>query len=236
MPGIMPDPSLALTVTPTGAGASRYRRRPCRLQPAGRRRVRRRLLRRVAAPGRDVEKSGDGHGSSHLREAGVGGAVHAWERSIFGRGRARCQWGGGCGAGAGAGETGRRQGRRHERGGQATRAGNTRGRYGRGCDRQVRAPAAADDPWSNYRKRMEETGEGVAESAARAASDVRVVLGRLRRRLREVAGMQDLRPPNCPRSAGSAPTGPRRPARWPPPRGYVRSRWPRHSPCSTSRG
>lgn len=42
--------------------------------------------------------------------------------------------------------------------------------------------------------RMEETGEGVAESAARAASDVRVVLSRLRRRLREVAGIQDLTP------------------------------------------
>jgi DNA-binding MarR family transcriptional regulator len=41
---------------------------------------------------------------------------------------------------------------------------------------------------------MNESSEGAAESATRAASDVRVVVGRLRRRLREVAGADDLTP------------------------------------------
>ncbi|GHH72872.1 MarR family transcriptional regulator [Streptomyces sulfonofaciens] len=41
---------------------------------------------------------------------------------------------------------------------------------------------------------MDEITEGVSPSAVRAARDVRVVFTRLRRRLREVAGMRDLTP------------------------------------------
>ncbi|KPI03239.1 transcriptional regulator, MarR family [Actinobacteria bacterium OK074] len=41
---------------------------------------------------------------------------------------------------------------------------------------------------------MEPTPDGVSDSAAGAARDIAVVVGRLRRRLREVAGDQDLTP------------------------------------------
>jgi len=41
---------------------------------------------------------------------------------------------------------------------------------------------------------MDQTPEGVSESAARAARDLRVVFSRLRRRIREVAGDDDLTP------------------------------------------
>lgn len=41
---------------------------------------------------------------------------------------------------------------------------------------------------------MDESTEGISESAVRAASDVRVVFSRLRRRLRELAGDEDLTP------------------------------------------
>ncbi|MER6123746.1 MarR family transcriptional regulator [Streptomyces sp. NPDC001795] len=41
---------------------------------------------------------------------------------------------------------------------------------------------------------MDQNPEGVSESAARAARDLRVVFSRLRRRIREVAGDDDLTP------------------------------------------
>ncbi|MFJ5528743.1 MarR family winged helix-turn-helix transcriptional regulator [Streptomyces sp. NPDC093261] len=41
---------------------------------------------------------------------------------------------------------------------------------------------------------MDQNPEGVSESAARAARDLRVVFSRLRRRIREVAGDEDLTP------------------------------------------
>ncbi|WP_371477989.1 MarR family winged helix-turn-helix transcriptional regulator [Kitasatospora sp. NBC_00315] len=41
---------------------------------------------------------------------------------------------------------------------------------------------------------MDETSEGISESAVRAASEVRVVFSRLRRRLRELAGAEGLTP------------------------------------------
>jgi len=43
-------------------------------------------------------------------------------------------------------------------------------------------------------QRLAEPPEGISDSAARAARDVRVVFSRLRRRIREVAGDQDLTP------------------------------------------
>ncbi|GAA5001500.1 MarR family winged helix-turn-helix transcriptional regulator [Kitasatospora paranensis] len=41
---------------------------------------------------------------------------------------------------------------------------------------------------------MDETIDGISESAARAASDLRVVFGRLRRRLREIRDSNELTP------------------------------------------
>jgi hypothetical protein len=67
---------------------------------------------------------------------------------------------------------------------------------------------------------MTQEATKISESAVRAARDLRVVVSRVRRKLKEISDARELTPSQT--SVLSRPSG------------SARNQWPRRSPCSTS--
>lgn len=81
-----------------------------------------------------------------------------------------------------------------------------------------------------------EAAEGISQSAARAALDLRVAFSRLRRRIREVSETDDLTPSQVSALTLVSKSGAATASALAAAEGSARSRWPPRSPRSTSRG